>query len=86
MKKIDTIEKFEFKSLSGFYGCCKLEVYKDDDVDGPYPVVIVMTELPDNPGTSVTNAVEIIARKVCKEYSMNPLFVTFIEHYPQRGL
>ncbi len=44
--------------------------------------IVVMTEAADNPGTSVTNAAEIIATMFCERYGLNPRQVIFIEHYP----
>lgn len=45
--------------------------------------LVIVTELSDNPGTSVTNAAEIIATEVCKEYHIDPKELIYIEHYPK---
>jgi hypothetical protein len=52
---------------------------------GDAPVVIV-SELPDNPGTSVTNAIEQIAAEVmdAHRFAMGRAPV-FVEHYPPRA-
>ena len=49
--------------------------------------VVVMTELPDSKGLSVTNAVEIIASQVMEVYLKNADLdgLIWIEHYPPRG-
>jgi hypothetical protein len=44
----------------------------------------VISELPDNAGTSVTNAAEIIAELLCERYNLAPAHTLFIEHYPDR--
>jgi hypothetical protein len=46
-------------------------------------VSVVVTELPDNPGMSVTNACEDIASRVVQDFGINPQRTRFIEHYPE---
>jgi len=43
---------------------------------------VICTELDDNPGTSVTNAVEIIASRVASSLALDPAKLVWIEHYP----
>jgi len=46
--------------------------------------VVVMSETPDNPGMSITNAVELVATRVWTLLGCPPIEnVTFFEHYPQ---
>ena len=42
---------------------------------------VVMTELDDNPGTSVTNGAELLASQICDAYGLDPNYTIFIEHY-----
>lgn len=75
-------DEFPFK---GFHGCeskCGLEILHEGD-----KATVTLTELPDNPGTSVTNAVEIIATEVYKRFlpGLPPENIRWIEHYPARG-
>jgi hypothetical protein len=49
--------------------------------DGKY--VFVATELPDNPGTSVTNFAEHLATAMRSQYRLKPDHVIWIEHYPE---
>ena len=64
----------------GFHGCpsfCRLELI-------PLPdgrTVVIATELADNPGTSITNAAEILASFVCDQFRINPDRLVWIEHY-----
>jgi hypothetical protein len=46
-----------------------------------YDNVAVITELPDNPGMSVTGAVEAIANIICEQYNIKPGELIYIEHY-----
>jgi hypothetical protein len=47
---------------------------------------VICSELPDNPGTSVTNFAEDLAALVCAEFGIDPKRLVWIEHYvPHRG-
>ena len=43
--------------------------------------VVIATELPDNPGMSVTNAAGPLAMQVCQFYEIEPKNLVWIEHY-----
>jgi hypothetical protein len=45
--------------------------------------VFVATELPDNPGTSVTNYAEHLATAMRRQYGLKAEEVIWIEHYPE---
>jgi len=55
---------------------CRIRIYR------AHAAVVVITELPDNPGTSVTNAIEYIATCVMHDYKLDPRTTTWVEHYP----
>ena len=59
-------------------GRCRIRIYHED---GRAPVVIC-SQLPDNPNTSVTNMAEYLAAEVIEEHSL-PTPLTWIEHYPE---
>jgi hypothetical protein len=66
---------------------CRVRVFAAPRKEGdPAPeMVVIVTELPDNPGTSVTNAMPQIATLLLPELIPNPdyrRFVSFVEHYP----
>jgi len=67
-------QQFDFKK-----GTCDLEILKGKKA------TVIVTEIADNPGTSVTNAFESIATQVYQqflyEYSIHD--ITWIEHYNQ---
>jgi hypothetical protein len=81
------IHEYEFTFIAlaniGFESRCGLDIW---NVSGQ--MVVMLTELPDNPGASVTNAFECIATEVlpmvvllaCGE-SCSPESVIWIEHY-----
>jgi hypothetical protein len=72
-----------FRGPSGVRSACRVRLYmpaEEDEACGDAPVVIV-SELANNPGTSVTNAIEQIAAEVMD--SLTPTRVpVFVEHYP----
>jgi hypothetical protein len=79
-----------FRGPTGGRSACRVRLYLPDaaepgEVLGDAPVVIV-SELPDNPGTSVTNAIEQIAAEVMDAHRLAmgraPVFV---EHDPPRA-
>jgi len=64
----------------GLHGChCKCGLRITALADGR--VAVICTELPDNPGTSVTNYAEQLATLVCAERGIAPEKLVWIEHY-----
>jgi hypothetical protein len=58
---------------------CHVSVYQHR-----HGAVVVMTEPRDNPGVSVTNAVESIATTVAIARRLDPATTVWVEHYPDR--
>lgn len=50
--------------------------------DVPGVVLVVLTELPDNHGPSITNNVELVARRVAGLLRLDPQHTIVMEHYP----
>lgn len=72
----------EIYHYKGFGRCdskCGLEIIKEDN-----KVKVTMTELPDNPGTSVTNMVEQLASMIYDQFlkDIPPGNITWVERYP----
>lgn len=68
---------------NGYPARCGIRVMWAPDSD----LVVIATELPDNPGMSVTNAAEEIATTVWEEYGrgqVEPDQFVWLEHYPER--
>jgi hypothetical protein len=60
---------------------CRVRIYLPDDVlDAP---VVICSELPDNPGGSITNSAEVIAAGVISHELPTPL--VWIEHWPKES-
>ena len=79
-------EKFEldYTSNSAFVARCEVDIYKGL---GSYNrlAVVILTEIAENKGKSVTNAFEHIATKIVHQKRLNPHRVLWIEHYPDRN-
>lgn len=55
---------------------CFLRVLQDKT-----KTIVIATELATNPGMSVTNAAEVLAGKIVKQFDLEPKHTRFIEHY-----
>jgi len=71
--------RYNYKGFWNCDSCCDIEVHRRSD--GKY--VFVATELPDNPGTSVTNFAEHLATAMRRQYGLTPTEMIWIEHYPE---
>lgn len=76
MQTLDTIFKYK-PPFARIVAHCRLRIYKHDG-----KTIFLLTELPDNPGMSVTNAVELIATWLLNDHKLDPSEVFFIEHCP----
>jgi hypothetical protein len=78
MKAEDKI--FHYLGYGTHPSTCRLRLY-----DGPKGKVAIVSQMEGDQGTSVTNAAEDIASKVCREFSLNHGEVTWVEHYEHTG-
>ncbi len=61
---------------------CRVRIYLPEDVrDSP---VVICSELPNNPGGSVTNSAEVIAAEVIRSNRL-PTPLVWIEHWPEES-
>lgn len=72
---VNRVKKYSFNGLWNYESWCDLEVW-----DTPKGRIAVVTEADDNPGTSVTNRIELLYATLRDEYGID----TLIEHYPAR--
>ncbi len=59
---------------------CHLRILQDKTT-----TVVIATELATNPGMSITNAAEVLASKIIRQFHLNPKTTRFIEHYGQES-
>ena len=71
-----------YKGAGGRRARCRIRIYLPDDVhDAP---VVICSELPNNPGGSITNSAEVIAAGVIRSHEL-PAPLLWIEHWPKES-
>lgn len=60
-------------------------IHDDDDIATRF-VVVIATELRDNPGASITNMASECAAQVCIFHDIHPSRLVWFEHYDDREL
>ena len=60
-------------------GTCRLRIF--EHAQNPGHAVVIATEVPSNPGPSVTNAAATIATQACARMALDPARLLFVEHY-----
>ena len=71
-----------YKSAGGRRARCRVRVYLPDDIrDAP---VVICSELPNNPGGSITDSAEVIAAGVIRANEL-PTPLVWIEHWPKES-
>ena len=69
-----------YKDAGGCQARCRVRIYLPDDMrDAP---VVICSELPNNPGGSITNIAEVIAAAVIQANEL-PTPLVWIEHSPK---
>ena len=72
-----------YKDAGGRPARCRVRIYlPDDDLDAP---VVVCSEVPNNPGGSITNSAEVIAAGVIQANEL-PTPLVWIEHWPEETI
>ena len=71
-----------YKDAGGRRAHCRVRIYLPDEVrDAP---VVVCSEVPNNPGGSITNSAEVIAAGVIQANRL-PTPLVWIEHWPEES-
>src|SRR5689334_20850739 len=65
----------------GMHGLCHIRVYQHPG----RPPVVIAGGLDDNPGTSITNAIETVAQAVRLAFFADGREFTLIEHHPDQA-
>jgi len=74
----DQLDFFAYLAPGRMDGVCLIE--RIDLPDGR--IVIACLQAPSNPGTSITNAVEVICAQVCERFEIPADRLVWLEHYP----
>jgi hypothetical protein len=71
-----------YKDAGGRPSHCRVRIYLPEDVrDAP---VVICSELPNNPGGSITNSAEVIAAGVIRANELT-IPLVWIEHWPEES-
>lgn len=77
--------RYTFRGYHSDGAICRVRIFEPSG----RPPVIMVTELPENPNTSVTNMAEYLAAELLERHFPErvglPEPVVWIEHYPPRG-
>jgi hypothetical protein len=69
-----------YKDAGGSPARCRVRIYLPEDMhDVP---IVICSELPNNPGGSITNSVEVIAAGVIRANEL-PTPLVWVEHWPE---
>ena len=73
---------YPYKDARGRLARCRVRIYFPDDMrDAP---VVICSELPNNPGGSITNSAEVIAAGVVRANEL-PTPLVWIEHWAEES-
>ena len=71
-----------YRDAGGGPAHCRVRIYLPDDMrDTP---VVICSELPNNPGGSITNSAEVIAAGVIRTNEL-PSLLVWVEHWPEES-
>lgn len=73
-------DNFDFIGDWGVESRCGLMV-----AEGKEKTIVIVTELPDNPGTQITSVSPDLARQICEAHNIQPEKLVYIEHSPDMG-
>ena len=80
MLRIDTIHHYQHPTTHVDGAHCRLRIYDNDA-----GAVVILSELADNTGISVTNAAEELATEIARLHRLTPDTTTWIEHYDRNS-
>ncbi len=73
---------YPYTSAGGRLAQCRVRIYLPEDMrDAP---MVICSELPNNPGGSITNSAEVIAAGVIRSHEL-PTPLVWIEHWPKES-
>jgi hypothetical protein len=74
---------YPYKDAGGHPAHCRVRIYLPEDMhDAP---VVICSELPNNPGGSITDSAEVIAAGVIRANEL-PTPLVWIEHWPRESM
>ena len=78
---------WHYRGYHGVKSVCYLRLYQPKaEQSGARPAIAIFTELDQNPGTSVTNRIEVLATLAWEFLQKLETAIVVIEHYKNRGV
>ena len=74
---------WHYLGYHGVKSVCYLRLYQPKE---PRPAIAIFTELKNNPGSSITNRIEVLATTAWEFLQRPDAAPVVIEHYPNRGV
>lgn len=74
-------EPFSFTDANGQQAVCHLQIYKKKGACGSERHVVIVEELAENTGQSVTNAAATLATRISGVFEIPPAEMVFFEYY-----
>ena len=74
---------WHYKGYHGVKSVCYLRLYQPKE---PRPAIAIFTELENNPGSSITNRIEVLATMVWEFLQRPETPPVVVQHYPGRGV
>ena len=71
-----------YRDAGGGPAHCRVRIYLPDDMR--VAPVVICSELPNNPGGSITNSAEVIAAGVIRTNEL-PTLLVWVEHWPEES-
>jgi hypothetical protein len=72
---------YEYLGSNGYISRCHLALYETPNE----PMIVIASEIPDNPGQSITNAAAVLATDVFRMFNGPKEGLIWIERYPKDG-
>ena len=69
----------QFKYTTPVNNCeaiCEIELYTEPNSN---KALVIATEIPDNPGMSITNAAKWLIAQICDRFALDPYQLTYLE-------
>ncbi|WP_309707573.1 hypothetical protein [Armatimonas sp.] len=74
---------WHYQGYHGVRSVCYLRLYQPKE---PRPAIAIFTEIESNPGTSITNRIEVLTTLAWEFLQKPDAAPVVIEHYPNRGV
>lgn len=78
MLQVRRIPYYVFERFQGFPSACSIMIDHSRNL-------VIATEIANNTGTSITNAVDLLGNKICEEFELNKHELIWIERYTKQS-